>query len=257
MRKRKRDKTTFPFQLGVLEKLSSSLSFLILSLVITRDIFALFLMFGIVGFLLCYNIKIKNILLFLRIPLIFALLGLLSIILVLEANEHNALWIISQKHIQLSITSQSLAEGKVVLWRVINSLLSLYTLIATTTTIEKNVLAEKLHIPKPLIELGVLSFRYIQILDKKKHEIQTAQRLRLGYHSYKQAFHSSTLLLSTIFIYSITTFRTHHQALLCRGYQGTLYHSTDITTLARDRWWVLSALVIFTTLVLVFYRMYA
>lgn len=257
MRKKQRSKTTLPFQLGVLEKLGISLSFLILSLVLTRDIFALFLMLTIWGGLLCYNISIKNVLLFLRIPLIFAFLGLLSIILVLEANENNALWIISQKHIQLSITSKSLAEGKVVLWRVINSLLSLYTLIATTTPIEKNLIAEKLHIPKPLIELGVLSFRYIQILEKKKQEIQTAQRLRLGYVSYKKSFYSSTLLLSTIFVYSINTFRINHQALLCRGYSGTLHHSPDITTFAKDRWSVLSALAIFTTLVLVFYQMYA
>lgn len=257
MKKKQKNSITPLIQLGILEKFTLSISFLVMSLVIIRDMFAFILMLCLLSFLLFYNIKLKEILRFLRIPLIFAFFGLLSIILVLGTNENDAFWVISSKYIPLSITNESLAEGKTVLWRVLNSLFSLYILIATTSPIEKNTIAEKLHIPKSLIELGVLSFRYIQILEKKKREIMTSQRLRLGYSSYRKSFNSLALLLSTIFIYSITAFRTNYQALICRGYNGSLYHSPDITNLPKDRWWVLLTFTILTIFILVFYQIHS
>nr|MBS9768942.1 hypothetical protein [Flavobacteriaceae bacterium] len=209
------------------------------------------------AFLLIYlkiqGVKWRQLLAFLSIPIAFAFVGILSIILVLNAEATtDTIFVLSKKHIPLSITWASLRHGEVVLWRAFNSLLSLYILIALFSPQEKSILLAKLRVPQPLVELGVLSFRYIQLLGKKKQEILIAQRLRLGYTTYPKSFRSTVLLLSTVFIYSISAFRMNHQALLTRGYTGTLHYATT-TDYRKDRIWVVGLIIGVLAVVLIGY----
>lgn len=241
-------------KLGVIEHFAVTVGFLVLSLVITNSLPAFILMLVLFLWLKVWGIAWRSIFVFLRIPLAFAFFGLLGIVLVMSVSHADTLWVISRKYVPLSITVESLEKAKIVLWRSLNSLLSLYILIATTSSQEKKALADKLHIPSGIIELGILSFRYIQLLDKKKQQIVTAQRLRLGYVSYTKAFRSSVLLLSTVFIYSLSAFRLNHQALLARGYTGTLhYSSADL--LPKDRWWFVALVFVSVVSLLVCYQM--
>ncbi len=243
-------------RLGVLERFVITLGFLLLSLVITHTYAALALMLLLFSYLRLEAVSWRSLLSFLRIPIAFALIGLASIVLVLGANEPDTVLLISERFIPLSITVESLQRGEIVFWRAFNSLLSLYILIATTTVKEKNALADKLRIPGSLIELSVLSFRYIQLLDRKKKEIVIAQELRLGYSSYRKSFRSVALLLSSVFIYSISIFRQNYQALLTRGYSGTLYYSDGYDDLPKDRWWLITLTVLGVFVLVVLYQMF-
>lgn len=241
-------------KIGVIERFAVTVGFLVLSLVVTNSLPAFILTLLLFLWLKVKGVTWLSIFTFLRIPLAFAFFGLLGIVLVLSVSQPDTLWVISREYIPLSITEESLGKAKVVLWRSLNSLLSLYVIIATTSSQEKKALADKLQIPPSVIELGVLSFRYIQLLDKKKQQIATAQRLRLGYVSYRKAFRSSVLLLSTVFIYSLFAFRLNHQALLTRGYTGRLhYSSTDL--LPKDRWWFVALVCVAVVSLLICYQL--
>lgn len=241
--------------LGVIERFAISVGFLVLGLVITKTLAALLLTLLLLLTLKLQAVSWQSLFHFLRIPLTFAFLGLLSIVLVLGADTPNTLWVISRHYLPLSITVESLQMAEIVLWRVLNTLLALYFLIATTTPKEKNALADKLHIPKSLVELGILSFRYIQLLDKRQREIRMAQRLRLGYASYRKSFRSVVLLLSTVFVHSIITFRMNHQALRTRGYTGVL-HYTDTKVFPKDSVWFVVMIFVIVVCVLIFYKSY-
>lgn len=239
--------------LGVVERFIITLCFLCLSLAVTRTSPAFFLALILLMALKLHAVPWRSLLHFLRIPLAFALLGLVSIVLVLGTEFRDTVVIISETYVPLSITKSSLQNAEVVLWRAINALLSLYFFIGTTTVKEKSALAGKLHIPNSLIELGVLSFRYIQVLEKKGKEIKQAQRLRLGYVSYRRAFQSIVLLLSTVFLQSMVAFQMNHQALLTRGYTGTLYYRNS-NNLPRDRKWLVLLIIVCTIVLLFCYK---
>ncbi len=106
--------------LGVLEQFTISLGFLVLSMVITKTIPALLLTFSLLLYLSVKKVYLRQLLRFLRIPLAFAIIGLLSIVLVLNADENNSVFTISERYIPLSITVESLKRGEIVLWRVPN-----------------------------------------------------------------------------------------------------------------------------------------
>lgn len=242
-------------RLGVIEQFAIAVAFLVLSLVLTKTLPAFLLMLFILAFLKWNKIKWRELYLFLRIPFVFAFVGLLSIVLVLNAEGSDAIWVLSERYIPLSITEASLQKGEVVLWRAFNSLLSLYIFIAMFSPQEKGYLLAKLRVPQSLVELGVLSFRYIQLLGKKKQEILIAQRLRLGYIGYRRSFRSTVLLLSTVFIYSISAFRMNHQALLTRGYTGTLHYGFA-EDFPKDRIWVLLLVFCAVVAVLIVYNVF-
>lgn len=241
--------------MGVVERFAISAGLLVLSLVITKILPALLLTFALLIALKAQYISWQAIFFFLRIPVFFAILGLLSIVLVLSTDQADTLWVLSKRYFPLSITIESLEKARIVLFRSLNSLLALCVFVTATSIKEKSILAGKLHIPQPLVELGVLSFRYMQLLDKKQREIKVAQRLRLGYRSYRQSFRSLSLLLSTVFFYSVTIFRLNHQALLARGYTGVLHYG-DTAASPRDRAWFVGVVVGAVALLLYLYTKY-
>ncbi len=242
--------------LGVIERFVITAGFLLLSLVVIHSYAALALTLLLFFYLRFEAVSWRSLLRFLRIPIAFALMGLISIILVLGTNEPDTVLLISKGKIPLSITAESLQRGEIVFWRAFNALLSLYILIGTTTVKEKNALADKLRIPNFLVELSVLSFRYIHLLDRKKKEIIIAQELRLGYSSYRKSFRSVVLLLSSVFIYSISTFRKNYQALLTRGYSGKLYYIGNYENLPKDRWWLIVLILLSVFALLTLYQIF-
>ncbi|PVX52167.1 cobalt/nickel transport system permease protein [Balneicella halophila] len=242
-------------KLSIVERFTFTVGLLTMSLVMTETPIAPILSIVLILFLKAERIGWLQILRFLLIPLVFIAVGLISIVLVLGVDEPDTVFVISKKYIPLSITLESLRMGEVVLWRSFNALLSLYFLIATTTPKEKNLLAIKLHLPQEMVELGILSYRYIQVLQKKKEEIRLAQQLRLGYTSYRKSFRSTALLLSTVFIYSAYAFRLNHQALLTRGYNGQLYFNSENNATV-ERWWLIVLFILLGATLILTYNYY-
>lgn len=242
-------------RLGIIERFTTTLGLLCLSLVVTKTYAALFLVLFLLIVLKLQGVRWYSLFRFLRIPVSFVLLGLVSIMLVLGTEAPDAVFLISKRYIPLSITESSLHDAEVVLWRALNALLSLYFFIGTTTVKEKSALAGKLRIPNSLVELGILSFRYIQLLEQKGKEIRCAQRLRLGYISYRSSFQSTVMLLSTVFLQSMVAFQTNHQALLTRGYTGTLYYR-NASHLPKDRKWFIILTIACVVLLLFCYKIF-
>lgn len=228
---------------GLWEKLSIFIGVLFLALTKTNGFTPLVLTALLLIFILIIQkTPFRQLIRFLRIPLFFALFGLFSIILTLGSAE-NSIWVFSSKYISLSITNDSLFQTQTVAWRLLNSLLVFYTLIAYFTRDDFLKICEKTKLPIDLIELGVLSFRYINIVSQKAQEIRTAQQLRLGYTSYRISLNSFSLLLSSVFIYSSVFFKQNYQALICRGYDKQLYYPTKMHH-RKDRWWLLIFIIV-------------
>lgn len=229
--------------LGLWEKFVFLFIFLILAITKTKEHTPIYIASVLFFYLfIVQKATIKSVLYFLRIPLFFALFGLLSIVIVLGISE-DAVWKLSLPYISLSITNESLLHTQTVAYRVFNSLLVFYGLVTSFNRDEYLHICKKLHIPSDLIELGVLSFRYVHILMNKAKEIHIAQQLRLGYVSYRISLSSFSLLLSSVFIYSTIFFRKNYQALLCRGYNKQLFYPIQITA-QPHRWWLIGSFFI-------------
>ena len=81
---------------------------------------------------------------------------------------------------------------------------------------------QRLHLPRLLVELMNLIYRYIFILIDVSEQMQIAAKARLGYHSFRQSCKSFAQIAGNLFLVSLKKANAYYDALLSRGYDGKL-----------------------------------
>lgn len=98
----------------------------------------------------------------------------------------------------------------------------LYFLSLSTPMTDILYVLKRLRVPKLIIELMQLIYRFIFIMLNSMQMIVTSQTSRLGYSHSKIAFRSVAQLISSVFIKSYTRSQDIYSALESRGYEGEL-----------------------------------
>ena len=98
----------------------------------------------------------------------------------------------------------------------------LYFLALSTPVTDLVLALRRFHIPPLLIELMILIYRFIFLLQEIAHQISVAQKSRLGNCNYRTAIRSFGALLSALFIRSVRQSSILFDALEARGYHGEI-----------------------------------
>lgn len=122
----------------------------------------------------------------------------------------------------LSVTRQGLLDGGLIGSRVLGSV-SVIVLLCTFTPAYRIFAA--LHwakMPRSLVEIAMLMYRYIFTLFEECAGVSAAQKVRLGHSTVARSLRSMGELAGIVTLRSIDQADKTHEAMVCRGYRGNL-----------------------------------
>lgn len=122
----------------------------------------------------------------------------------------------------LQFSHEGLIEGGLIASRVMGAA-SVMILVGCLVDVTQMLGAMAwLRVPRTIIELSMLAWRYIFVLLEDAFVVYAAQRNRLGYARVRRALSSFGALAGQMTIKAIDTSRTMTVAMSQRGYDGTL-----------------------------------
>jgi cobalt/nickel transport system permease protein len=77
-------------------------------------------------------------------------------------------------------------------------------------------------LPHTLVEIAMIMYRYIFLLLDDTAAVLSAQKVRLGYVSFRRSVASLGSLAGLVMLRSLDQADRTHEAMLARGYQGRL-----------------------------------
>lgn len=165
---------------------------------------------------------------FLKVPLIFLVIGCLTIVggaypagteMVAAIPVGGSLW---------GFTLDGLWLGGRIFCKALGAVGCMYFLSLNTPVTDLTMALGRLHVPKLLVELMELIYRFIFVLAETAANIRLAQESRLGYQGFRRSVNSLGTLSSMVFLRAWRKGQSIYTALESRGYTGSL------TTLAGD-----------------------
>ncbi len=146
---------------------------------------------------------------------------------------------------RLTVTSQGLIEGALIGSRVLASVSLLVILGLTTPFIKLLSALSWLRVPKTLMDIFMLAYRYIFVLMDDAQVIYKSQKNRLGYVGVLRGLRSFGTLTGSVILRALDQSMTTTTAMVQRGYTGRFHYQQDNETEPREvAWAVLSVVVI-------------
>lgn len=153
------------------------------------------------------------------IPLGFLMISILTI-LVSFAKEDVFLYGFKIFSIYIGVTDLSIFNSINTVTRVMGSLSASLFLALTTPLTDIIRVLKKMHIPKIMIELLVLTYRFIFIFLDEAREIRLSQEIRFGYSDFKTSLNSVSLLIRSLFLKVMLKYEDMVIALDTKLYDG-------------------------------------
>ncbi|MAF85166.1 MAG: cobalt ECF transporter T component CbiQ [Dehalococcoidales bacterium] len=117
---------------------------------------------------------------------------------------------------------EGLARGLLIMYRVIGGV-SLILFLSMSTPMNKLLMAATwFQAPKIFVELALLVYRYIFVLLEEIVTVKDAQRIRLGYHNWRQSMRSLGVLGGSLILRTYDRAERVFEAMIARGYSGTV-----------------------------------
>jgi cobalt/nickel transport system permease protein len=107
-------------------------------------------------------------------------------------------------------------------FRVLGAVSALFFLVLTTSMNDVFISLRKIHIPKILVEISLLIYRYIFVFMEVSSKMSTAQKLRLGQTGWFNRIRSTSLLATNLFIRTLEQGERTFIAMNARGYDGNI-----------------------------------
>lgn len=107
-------------------------------------------------------------------------------------------------------------------FRVLGAVSAMFFLVLTTSMNDLFVSLRKIRFPKILIEISLLTYRYIFVFMEVSAKMTTAQQLRLGQRGWFNRIRSTSLLASNLFIRTLEQGERTLVAMNARGYDGDI-----------------------------------
>jgi len=159
----------------------------------------------------------------LSIPIVFILLSLLATVFYCSKEKSDFLSSIRFMGSYLGYSKITLIRAVDLLFRCFASLSCIYFMTLTTGFNQMILVFKKLHVPKEIIEIIMLTYRFIFIFLEEVAEIYIAQEMRFGYINLKTAYRSLGILVSTLFIRIMMRYKDMSIALDTKLYDGEFY----------------------------------
>jgi cobalt/nickel transport system permease protein len=122
----------------------------------------------------------------------------------------------------LTATQEGLWEGLLIGSRVMASVSVLVVLSMCASAAELFAVLRWAKLPRTWIEIAMLMHRYIFTLFERAAAAVSAQKVRLGYGTLRRSLASLGSLAGIVALSSIDQAERTHEAMIVRGFQGTL-----------------------------------
>ncbi len=148
----------------------------------------------------CYvsKISIKQYGKWLMLPMIFLLISILGLMLSFAWDNEQMIRSIQLGSLYVGLNKASLTIGWQTFWRCLSCLVVSYLFVLTTAFDQIIYIGKKLRLPSALLEMILLTYRFIFIFLDEVITIKRAQTLRFGYVSLKTSYHSFGILGSIL-----------------------------------------------------------
>ena len=114
------------------------------------------------------------------------------------------------------------AAAAALFFRALGAVGAMYFLALNTPVTDLTMCLGRLHVPRLLVELMELIYRFIFVLSETAGSIRTAQASRLGYQGLRRSLSSLGTMASLVFLRAWRRADRIYAALESRGYAGSL-----------------------------------
>lgn len=158
----------------------------------------------------------------LLIPLLFLLLGCVTIAVTIQPGAGGLLASLPAGPYRIGLTPSSLEAAVILFWRCLACVACMYFLALTTPVTQIVLILKKLRLPSVLVD--VMSLIYYAIFDflAAAAEIGRAQKSRCGYDGFKASLRSLAALSFQMFSKFLHQSDQTYDALVARGFSGSL-----------------------------------
>ncbi|MDD1658711.1 MAG: cobalt ECF transporter T component CbiQ [Methanomicrobiales archaeon] len=179
------------------------------------------------GILLLARVDLRTYGELLAAPFSFALMGTLVIIFLSGGGE--PLWSWSPlTWLSFSLTRGSINEGILVLSRVAGGMSALIFIALTTPMTDLFLVMRECRIPEPVLDLTMMIYRMIFMIMDQLVQTYQAQRMRLGYTSFRESVRSFSMLCGSVFVGSWEAGEDLVRAMDARCYSGRFAMAGEI-----------------------------
>lgn len=173
--------------------------------------------------ILVAKINKKQYIRLLSIPSVFILLSLGATLFYFSKEKNEFIFCINIIGYYLGYSKITLIRAADILVRCLAAISCIYFITLTTGFNQMILVFKKLHIPKEIIEIIMLTYRFIFIFLEETAEIYIAQEMRFGYVNLKTAYRSLGILVSTLFTRIMIRYQDMSIALDTKLYDGEFY----------------------------------
>lgn len=176
-------------------KVSIGTIFLIVSMLIKNILILSAIMILMSLVVVCIaKIDLKSYIKLLKIPMYFLFMGIVVNLINISFNKGNLLYSFKLFSVYIGVSSQSLSTSVYILFRSMSCLTCVYFFVLTTPFNQVMFLLKNLHISDTIIELSMLTYRFIFIFLEEVSDIKKSQELRFGYINLKTSYKSFGIL---------------------------------------------------------------
>lgn len=157
-----------------------------------------------------------------RIPIIFITLSTIGVVLNFSKKTGGIIQF-DLFGIYVSITKLGIDTAIHLFLKAFGAVSCLYFIIVSTTMSDFIWSLYQMKLPKLLVEIMFLIYRFIFLLMGRTNAIQISQKARLGYGGMKQSFCSLGSLMSSVFIISFKKADDLYHSMESRCYEGEFF----------------------------------
>jgi cobalt/nickel transport system permease protein len=156
------------------------------------------------------------------------IVALTCVIIILFFGYQDPLTEINFVGLRWTVFNDGITLGFNTFFRVAAGLSTQFFLVLTTPVTSILLILRNARIPRVLVEMSLLIYRYIFVFIEVLETMRTAQELRLGYSGFKKKLRSTSLLIGSIFIRTLEQGERTFTAMNARGYDGNIRTLDDL-----------------------------
>jgi len=130
--------------------------------------------------------------------------------------------------ITINLLKDGFSLGLLTFFKMLGGVSCTLFLALTTPFTELFYILKRSKMPKNMLEIAMMMYRYIFMLLEEALTMENSQKTRLGYKNLKTSYHSLGLLTGSLFIKALDKGNIIYNSLNSRGYDGNLMFFGDI-----------------------------
>ena len=168
------------------------------------------------------GLKLHHYISMLLVPIIFLIFGTIAIAIGFSMHPVGQYLVHFLNLFYIYCSKASLLKAGNLVFKALGAVSALYMMTLTTPLSEIIAVLRKAHVPKLIIELMNMIYRYIFIMIDTHSRMKNSAESRLGYCDFKTSCYSFGQVASNLLVVSLKRGNNYYNALEARCYNGDL-----------------------------------